>query len=276
MKLKLPPLAGLLLATFFSLFSFHSLSAQHAYQLKANLDIPLIATGAIGTTTSLILKSNNAPLTLEEIAELDLSDVPDFDQSALYNYSPAFKTASDVFLYASYTFPLLTLALPEIRDDPLTIGIMLGEALMFTETFTGIVKATVSRPRPFTYNPEVPEEIRNEQGNNHSYFSGHTSYAATFSFFTAKVIADNSDNRTVKTIAWTGAILWPAATGYFRYRAGRHFPTDVITGYAVGAAVGYLIPHLHKISNKPLDTDKKIQLSHLGLGPASIQAVIVF
>jgi membrane-associated phospholipid phosphatase len=276
MKSKLPPLAGLLLATFFSLFSFHSLSAQHAYQLKANLDVPLITAGAIGTTTSLILKSNNAPLTLEEIAELGLSDVPDLDQSALDNYSPAFKTASDAFLYASYTFPLLTLALPEIRDDPLTIGIMLGEALMFTETFTGIVKATVSRPRPFTYNPEVPEEIRAEQGNNHSYFSGHTSYAATFSFFTAKVIADNSDNRTVKTIAWTGAILWPAATGYFRYQAGRHFPTDVITGYAVGAAVGYLIPHLHKIRNKPQTVDKSVRLSHIGVGPGSFRAVVVF
>ena len=30
-----------------------------------------------------------------------------------------------------------------------------------------------------------------------------------------------------------------------RIRAGKHFPTDVLTGAAVGAAVGSLLPHLH-------------------------------
>ena len=275
MNSKLPPVAGLVLTILFSFFGFYS-NGQHAYQLKAKLDVPLITAGTIGTTTSLLLRSQSDPLTLTEIENLVPTDVPKFDESALDNYSPEFKTASDVYLFASYTFPLLTLALPEIRDDPLTIGIMLGEALLINEAFTGIFKATVERPRPFTYNPDVPTGIRTERGNNYSYFSGHTSYAATFSFFTAKVIADNSDNLTVKTIAWTGAILWPAATGYFRYRAGRHFPTDVITGYVVGAAVGYLIPHLHKVRSNPSSTEKKVQLSHFTVGPASFQAVVVF
>lgn len=275
MKLNLPHPAELLpVILLFLLASAHPVSSQHSYQLRANLDVPLLTVGTIGTATGLLLKYNNDPLTLSEIGTQPSSDVLSFDQSALDNYSPAFKTASDGFLYASYAFPLSTLLLPDIRSDPLTIGIMLGEAVLLNEAFTGIFKAVVSRPRPFTYNTEVPNEIRIEKGNNHSFFSGHTSYAATLSFFTAKVIADNTENTTLKAIVWTGAIVWPAATGYFRYQAGRHFPTDVITGYAVGAAIGYLVPHLHKVNTK--QSEGSVQLSHIQVGPSSFRAIVAF
>ena len=71
-----------------------------------------------------------------------------------------------------------------------------------------------------------------------------------FSFFGAKVFSDYSDNTTHKVLVWTGAIILPAVVGYLRVRAGRHFPTDVIAGYAIGGAIGYLVPFLHKM--KPL------------------------
>ena len=45
---------------------------------------------------------------------------------------------------------------------------------------------------------------------------------------------------------WTFVAAVPFATGYLRVSAGKHFPTDVIAGYAVGAFVGWLIPELHK------------------------------
>jgi membrane-associated phospholipid phosphatase len=45
---------------------------------------------------------------------------------------------------------------------------------------------------------------------------------------------------------WTGAITLPAIVGYLRVKAGRHYPSDVIVGYGVGALIGYLVPTLHK------------------------------
>jgi undecaprenyl-diphosphatase len=33
---------------------------------------------------------------------------------------------------------------------------------------------------------------------------------------------------------------------YERVRSGNHFPTDVIAGSMAGAAVGVLVPHLHR------------------------------
>ena len=65
-------------------------------------------------------------------------------------------------------------------------------------------------------------------------------------FFTAKTLSDYTNRSGVQAVAWTGAILLPAATGFFRYQAGNHFPTDVVVGYVVGAAVGIIVPHIHK------------------------------
>jgi membrane-associated phospholipid phosphatase len=45
---------------------------------------------------------------------------------------------------------------------------------------------------------------------------------------------------------WTSAALIPAITGLCRYGAGKHFFTDILVGYAIGSAVGILVPQLHK------------------------------
>jgi len=119
----------------------------------------------------------------------------------------------------------------------------------------------VRRPRPFTYNPEVALEKKLKLDAKRSFFSGHASHTAAFTFFMAKVVSDYHPNmkKGLKTLMWSGAILIPATTSYLRVKAGKHFPTDVIAGYAAGAFVGYIIPHLHKkkeedpvISVKPI------------------------
>ena len=45
---------------------------------------------------------------------------------------------------------------------------------------------------------------------------------------------------------YCAALIPPAIVGYYRYKAMRHFPTDIMVGMAVGATVGILVPHLHK------------------------------
>jgi membrane-associated phospholipid phosphatase len=37
----------------------------------------------------------------------------------------------------------------------------------------------------------------------------------------------------------------PAYAALQRVQAGKHYPSDVIVGLAVGAAMGYLIPQIH-------------------------------
>jgi membrane-associated phospholipid phosphatase len=81
-----------------------------------------------------------------------------------------------------------------------------------------------------------------------SFFSGHTSQTAAASFFFAKVITDYHPTlkRGLKIGLWAFAITIPALNGTLRVLAGKHFPTDVMTGYVAGAATGWLVPQLHR------------------------------
>ena len=122
------------------------------------------------------------------------------------------------------------------------------EVTAITYGITTGVKHAVNRTRPLVYNEVVPVDERTASNSRLSYFSGHTSFTAAFSFYIAKVIHDYHPNlRTGYKIGlWAFSAALPMVTGYLRVEGGRHFPTDVITGYAVGAAIGWLVPELHK------------------------------
>ena len=113
---------------------------------------------------------------------------------------------------------------------------------------TNLVKNAVRRPRPFVYNPDptIPLNIKLKPDARRSFFSGHTSTTAAMSFLTAKMYSDFHPNSDARPFFWGAAAIIPAATGYLRVRGGKHFPTDVITGYIVGTLVGILVPALHK------------------------------
>ncbi len=226
--------------------AFQAFAQVKQYEWSAKKDIPLLSVGAAGTLTSLLLRSQNEALSLHQVNTLDKERLSAWGQAATKNYSPSLQRASDILLTASYAFPLGTLLIPEARQDIGMISVMLVEGILLNEMLTGITKNLVNRPRPFAYNPDLGNEIRTESGNNLSFISGHTSYTAMFSFFTARVLNSYLENATTRTIVWTGAVLWPALTGYFRYEGGKHFIGDVLVGYTVGAAVGYFIPRLHK------------------------------
>lgn len=216
------------------------------YKFKPALDIPMLSVGVAGTVSSLILRSHNDPFDILEVNELDAQSIPGLDRQAIEKFSPASQRASDILLSTSYALPLASLLIPEVRQELGIISIMLAESILINETLTGITKNLVNRPRPYTYNPDLDDAIRTDAGNNLSFFSGHTSYTAMFSFFTARVLHDYLENTTTRVFVWAGAALLPAATGYFRYAGGKHFITDVVAGYLVGAAVGYFIPKLHE------------------------------
>jgi len=58
------------------------------------------------------------------------------------------------------------------------------------------------------------------------------------------VYHDLNPNSDFDPVIWTTAALIPAITGYLRVKGGKHFPTDVVVGYVVGALVGILVPRL--------------------------------
>jgi membrane-associated phospholipid phosphatase len=86
-----------------------------------------------------------------------------------------------------------------------------------------------------------------------SLYSGHTAATAAASFFAAKVYCDyNPDLGMNKYLIYGAAAIPPLIMGYVRLRALAHFPTDILTGFGVGAACGILIPQLHLIQGRSL------------------------
>jgi membrane-associated phospholipid phosphatase len=92
--------------------------------------------------------------------------------------------------------------------------------------------------------PSMTSTIRglNRSTTRLSFVSGHTANTGAPSFFAATVLHDLNPDSPSRPYFWAGAAVVPQATAYARYRAGKHFLTNIAAGYALGAAPGILIP----------------------------------
>lgn len=220
-------------------------SARYHLNWKADLGITAGCLAVAGTGAYLYFFEDR-PLSLIELATLDPNDINAFDRSATERFSTASLTASHVFAYGSMALPFTLLAMKEVRKNWLYMGFMYAEVGLLTFGVTEITKAAAGRVRPLAYNPEFPLDMRLEGESRKSFFSGHTANAAAFCFLTARIFADHTDSKLAKGLVWTGAATIPAITGFLRYWGGKHFPTDILTGYAVGGLIGYFVPFLHR------------------------------
>lgn len=233
------------------------------YELNIKRELGILS-GAFGVQFAGLAVANKIkPLTLAQIELLTPDDIPSYDRKTVRNFSGKAHATSDIFLFGSMAFPIALMADKNIRKDFLKIGTMASEAFLLNAGLTTLVKGSVQRVRPYAYNPLVSAEEKMSKSTKMSFFSGHTSAVSVLSFFSAKVYTDYHPDSKWKPVIWTAAAVIPATTGYLRYRAGKHFPTDVIVGYGVGAAIGVLIPHLHRSKKK-----RQFKLSPMATGDA--------
>lgn len=223
---------------------------QSPYQLERKKELSISGVGAGTLGMGLYLRGQTPLYTRGELESLTKSSIGKFEKIALDNYSISAHNASNVFFYGSYSLPLLFLADKTTRKDMGTITAMWGEVQLLNSGLTVLSKYSFRRTRPFVYNPAVPVDDKLTSNARSSFFSGHTSTVAANTFFMAKTFSDYYPESKWKPVVWGTAITLPAVTGYLRVRSGKHFPTDVIVGYAIGAAVGYLVPHFHKRKRK--------------------------
>jgi len=121
------------------------------------------------------------------------------------------------------------------------------EAFAITGLLTSIVQRAVGRERPFAQGcgsaGHAPCEAADER--NTSYFSGHTSFA-----FTGATLLCFQHSRLnlygdADALVCPVALAIASATGLLRIAADRHWASDVLSGAAVGAAVGSLVSITH-------------------------------
>lgn len=234
------------------LFFNHSFAQKKdPFELTLTKEAILITSGAAAGVTALSILLNMNHLGIDEINSLNPLDVNEFDRIAIGKSQK--DPLGDALLFSSYLMPLSFLVNDHSRKDFGNLAIMYGEVLLINASINGIVKGLTGRVRPFAYDEQSPLEEKATVNARLSFYSGHVSISAANSFFTAAVLNEYLNDNATKAVIWTAAFLYPAVVGFSRVNTHWHFPTDVIVGYIVGAAIGYLIPLIHKRDSETED-----------------------
>jgi membrane-associated phospholipid phosphatase len=106
---------------------------------------------------------------------------------------------------------------------------------------TGVLKRAVARERPYVHFKN--QDVRSKAEPNASFPSGHTSSSFTSVFAAASACRRLSCGHD-KSI-WLVGVPLASVTGVLRIRADKHYATDVLAGFGIGAAIGWFIPQLY-------------------------------
>lgn len=247
----------------FLVFCFDSLSQDFPYQFKKNIDIPIITYSVLCETGSLILEHNLETPSISDIERLSKNSINKFDCIATNYYSEDVEKVSKYFAFGTAFTSIISVGFlsltnsdtyPNFWKNSFSFAGLYIESMALTFSTTNLVKNCVRRYRPITYNNDVPNDEKLEKNAAHSFFSRHTSLAATSTFFAASVITEYYPHSWQSRTAWIGASILPAICGILRIKSGQHFPTDIITGYALGAMCGTLVPYFHKKQYEKITT----------------------
>jgi undecaprenyl-diphosphatase len=107
-----------------------------------------------------------------------------------------------------------------------------------TDQSTNFFKYYFQRLRPGN-NPEIAGFIRAVQRRpSFSFISGHASSSMASAFFLYKVL-----HPYIKNMGWF--FLWPLIFAYSRIYLGLHYPGDILTGFAFGLLMAWLVLKLY-------------------------------
>lgn len=218
------------------------------YRLDRRLDVVLGASGAALVAGGFVIQRNVDTLTADDIADLDPLDVNAFDRGATRQWDPTSSSISDALVLGVLAAPAALMITAPGSREPLTLGVMYAEVLLLGNGVTGMIKGAAKRPRPYVYNadPAIALERKQSKSARTSFPSGHTTNAFAAAVFLSTVYGRLHPDSPARPWIWAGSLTAATAVGVLRYEAGKHFPTDVLTGAAIGVAVGWLVPKLHE------------------------------
>ncbi len=230
----------------FFVFSKMPIQAQsNAYQLKTGMDLGIALGSSSVFTSCYLLQKKVQPLSQASLLQLNRKSINAFDRIATNQWNPSIAKVSDGVAIGAVLMQSYFYFNKSTRSDAFKISVVTFESFMLSQSIANALKLT-KRNRPFLYNPEVPLSFKYKSDARMSFFSAHTTSVSSvcFSFaFTHQYYMPNSKyNQGI----WISAFTLPAVEGFLRVKAGKHYPSDVITGYLVGLGSAYLMHQLHK------------------------------
>jgi len=176
-------------------------------------------------------------------APCDPATIPGIDRWAVRPLVAAADVGSDVAIAAVVGWT----ALSGLRGLPARQW--QGNLAVFANTATWTaasaewLKVLVRRRRPILYTSDAAAAA-GVRASQMSMPSGHTAlaFAAATSYLVLSAREHLPDRRRNAVLLYAGAV----GVGALRVAAGKHFPTDVIAGAALGSAIGWLVPTIHR------------------------------
>lgn len=242
----------LLVLLFLSTSCFSQVTNDSPYETNWTKDGIWLGASLGLTAYGFHLIQNKEELSTAELANLSENDINPIDRWSAGYYSKKADDLSYIPFYASFATPVIFLLNQNERNHAGQIMLLFVETMATTGAAYTITAGAINRSRPLVYNENLPIEVRTEAGAQRSFIGGHTAATAAATFFAAKVFHDFNPDSQFAPYVWAGAAIVPAWVAYLRLEAGKHFLTDNLAGYAVGALSGILIPELHKKKNENL------------------------
>ncbi len=211
------------------------------------------------------------PLEYSELIELDYKNINFIDRSAVHNWNNELSNLSDKTRSTAVKLPIALIvgqAMGGNFNNTFTLGLMYVETITLTSEVASLVKTLAQRKRPYLYSTQLSMEEKAatlEYNVTNSFFSGHTSMAFTSAVFLSKTVTDIYGKSLFSKSVWIASLSLASYTGYLRYEAGRHFPTDILMGAFVGSAIGYLVPVLHKSGETNKNLNVELSLGYIRL-----------
>jgi len=180
-----------------------------------------------------------------------------FDRDQVGRIHPSALTASDVASAVTFAYPLvLSLGMQprgEQISGTLRRSVVYAEAFLLATGVSTLIKNSADRPRPYTYVPpaELPDDPSYDITEDEAFQSMPSSHASTAFCGAAFAITDHLLSRPHAPwlercgVAFTGGVLAGLTTTY-RVRSGKHFPSDILAGGAIGLTSGVTLPLAHR------------------------------
>jgi len=164
------------------------------------------------------------------------------DRQALGARSNAAGTASNLGAVGVLGFGGLALVWHRRPSDARSDAVAYADAVGWSAVAVQWLKVAIGRERPVMYTSGAAAAA-SDRDNQRSFPSSHTTVA--FAAATAYAVISGREHlphRTRTALLLYGAAL---ATGVVRVEAGKHFPTDVLGGAALGSGIGWLAATIH-------------------------------
>ena len=163
-------------------------------------------------------------------------EINPIDKLALNQLNLNYAHTSDITAGATMMLSAgITLILP--KSDRWGYLNQLTQNLWLTGNSVQLVKILVQRRRPYTNASAY--QFQGNKDDNYSFLSGHSALTASAATTAIMYALRNNSSNALKYTA-TGAGVLAITTATLRILAGKHYPSDVLTGILFGAGVSML------------------------------------